>query len=358
MKNYFFNYFVFVFMGFCSLEALTTDSFFNPGMQQEEPKIFVNNRILARVNGKPISTYGLMKKMDLSFYRQYPEYVSSTAARAQYYDMSWKYVLEDMIDKELILADAQESKIEVTAGDVRQEMEKTFGPNIIANLDQAGFSFDEAFKIMQDEIIIGRMVAGRAHAKALRQVTPSKIKQAYEEFIKDPANARLTQWTYRFVTIKDRTLEKTEETAKKCFDLLMQGVPFDQLVAKVKEQKLVGRKGKVTVSKVIKQNDKEISPDYRDILTSLDSGMYSQPFVNKSRVNRTTVYRILFIEEKIPGGVPSFKEMETNLKNKLLDQAIDQETEIYLKKLRQYYHVQWQDIEAFIPTDYQPYTLQ
>ena len=72
--------------------------------------------------------------------------------------MSWKSALEEIIDKELILADAQESKIEVSSGDVRQEMERSFGPNIIANLDKAGISFEEASKIMQEEIIIRRMI--------------------------------------------------------------------------------------------------------------------------------------------------------------------------------------------------------
>lgn len=358
MKASFFISVALLALGTSSLQSFTNESLFMSGSKVEEPKIFVNNRILSRVNGKPISTYDLMRKMDLAFYRQFPEYTSSNVARAQFYDMSWKYVLEDLIDKELILADAQESKIEVSGGDVRQEMEVSFGPNIIMNLDQAGISFEEAAKIMQEEIIIRRMIAGRVHAKAFRQVTPIKVKRAYEEFIDDPANTRLTQWVYRIVTIKERNLQKTEETAKAAHQFLMEGVALDQLPAILKERKCLGRKGQVNVSKSIRHNDKEISNDYRDILLHLDPGMYSQPFSHKSRSNQGVVYRILFIEDKVPGGVPSFKEMEVNLKNKLLDQAIDQETEVYLQKLRQHYHIQLQEIEASIPSDYQPFVLK
>jgi hypothetical protein len=341
-----------------SLEAVKNDALFASSKKQEEPKIFINNRILARVNGKPISTFDLMKKMDLAFYRQYPEYASSIEARAQYYDMSWKYVLEDIIDKELILADAQESKIEVSSGDVRQEMEASFGPNIIANLDKTGISFDDASKIMQEEIIIRRMVSGRVHAKALRQVTPIKVRQAYEEFIQNPENARLTQWSYRIVTIKERHLQKTEETAKAAYQLLMEGVALDQLSSKLKERKLLGRKGKLTVSGIIINNDKEITKDYLEMIVNLDTGMYSQPFAHKSRANNGIVYRILMIQDKIPGGVPSFKEIEGKLKDKLLDQAIDQETETYLQKLRQHYHILPQDLAAYLPSDYQPFELK
>lgn len=358
MKNKIIGCLLMAFVESSTLLAIKNDSLFTSNKQQEEPKIFINNRILARVNGKPISTFDLVKKMDLSFYRQYPQYTSSIVARSQYYDMSWKYVLEDMIDKELILADAKESKIEVSSGDVRQEMESSFGPNIIANLDKAGISFDEASKIMQEEIIIRRMVSGRVHAKALRQITPIKVRQAYEEFIQNPENARLTQWSYRIVTIKDRNMQKMEETSKATYQLLMEGVPLDQLSSVLKERKLLGRKGKVTVSAIIKHNDKEISNDYRDMLVNLDTGMYSQPFPHKSRTNNTTLYRILSVEEKIPGGIPSFKEMETSLKDKLIDQVIDQETTTYLEKLRQHYHIRQHDLDAYLPRDYKPFALQ
>lgn len=355
MKN---KIFVYLLLITSSLSAVNSPSLLSTGKNSEEPKIFVNNRILTKINGKPISTFDLMRKMDLAFYRQYPEYTSSNVARSQYYEMSWKHVLEDMIDKELILADAQESKIEVSSGDVRQEMESSFGPNMIANLDKAGMSFDEASKMMREEIIIRRMVAGRVHAAAVRQVTPIKVRQAYQEFIQNPENARLTQWSYRIVTIKDRNLQKTEETAKAAYKLLLEGIPLDDLNSTLKERKLLGRKGKVTISAIIKNNDKEISKDYQDILTSLDAGMYSQPFTQKSRSNQAVVYRILFIQEKIPGGITSFKEMEEKLKNELLNQAIDQETTIYLQKLRLHYHIKQNDLEANLPADYKPFVLK
>src|SRR5205085_3839907 len=97
---------------------------------EDDKRIIVNNRILAKVNGKALSVYDIMKKMDLLFYRAFPEYTSSTVARFQFYEMNWQAVLRDLIDKELIIADADENKVEVSSGDVRQEMETLFGPNI------------------------------------------------------------------------------------------------------------------------------------------------------------------------------------------------------------------------------------
>ncbi|MBA3815063.1 MAG: SurA N-terminal domain-containing protein, partial [Parachlamydiaceae bacterium] len=121
------------FGSLCTPLLLKADPFlFNT---EQELQIVVNNRILAKVNGKAISVMDLMKKMDLLFYRQFPQYISSAQARYQFYQANWKHLLEEIIDKELILADAQDAKIPISAGDVRQEMEVLFGPNIISNLD-------------------------------------------------------------------------------------------------------------------------------------------------------------------------------------------------------------------------------
>ncbi len=356
MKNKVFIYVFTALLAVSSLQAFKNENLLNT--PRKEPKIFVNNRILARVNDKSISTFDLVKKMDLTFYRQYPQYAHSNDARYQYYEMSWRYVLEEMIDKELVLADAQESKIAVTSGDVRQEMEVALGPNIIENLDKAGLSFDEASKIMQEDLIMNRMLGGRVHAKALRSVTPSKVRQAYETFIADPANARLTQWQYIIITIKERTVERAENAAKAAYQLLMSGTTIDQLSDKLKEQKVLGRKGKVTASNVIKNNDQELSRAYKEALSSLDTGMYSQPFFHKSRESNAPLYRILFVQEKIPGGSPSFKELEGTLKEQLINQAVDQETDVYLQKLRQHYHIRQTDLDAFLPADYQPFILK
>ena len=339
-----------------SLQALKN----NPMMgssAQNEPRIFINNRILAKINGKPISTFDIVKKMDISFYRQYPEYASNTQARFQFYQYNWKYALDELINKELILADAQESKIEVTTGDVRQELEASFGPNIIASLDQIGISYEDASKMVQGDILLRRMIGARVNGKAVRLVTPAKVKKAFEDYLQDPENARLTIWNYRVVTVKERNLQKSEEVAKIVYKLLMEGVALDEVAAALKERKLFGRKGKVTVSSLIKNNEKELSSAYKQALNGMESGMYSQPFSHKSRAENTTVYRILFVNEKIPGGYPTFKEMENVLKERLLNEVADQETELYIQKLRQHYHLRESDLQEMIPPDYQPFLL-
>jgi hypothetical protein len=339
--------------------ALTAASLGSPQNKQESATILINNRILARINGKTISTYDVAKKMDVLFYNQFPEYLSIPEARHQFYQMNWRPVLEELINKELILADAEEHKVEVTGGDTRQEMESLFGPNVHDNLDKVGITFDESSKAVKGDLIIRRMLNMRINSKALRIITPLKVREAYERYIQDPQNISQAQWNYRVVTIKDRNLEKTKETADKIYDLLTeQHIPLDQLAATLKEKNILGRKAKVTVSGLILNNEQELSNTYKEILSEMGDGTTSHPSPHKSRTAQATVYRIFYLKEKIAPGVPSFKEVEARLKDKLLNDYADTETEIYLNKLRQHYHVRNQDLEAMFPADYQPFTLK
>lgn len=327
------------------------------GQPREITKILINNRILAHVNDKAITTYDVAKKMDILFYRQFPQYLSFPEARYQFYLANWESVLEELIYKELILADAKEHKVEISSGDVRQEMEALFGPNIIENLDKAGMTFDEASKIVQGDLIIQKMVNFQVNAKALRVVTPAKVKEAYDFFAKDPKNTIHTKWNYQVITIKDRNMQKAEEVSNKAYRLLIEDkVPLNDLAVALKDKKILTKKSKVTVSEPIVSNEIDLSESYKAILSHMNDGMISQPFANKSRTTSANVYRILVLNNKIPGGVPPFKEVENRIKETLLNKAADQETEKYVQKLRQRYHLRDKDIKAMIPTQYQPFT--
>jgi hypothetical protein len=358
MKNKIVSSLCFLLVGCSSIQAVSKHTSSFQSSRVSEGKLIVQNRILAKVNGKSISTYDVVKKMDISFYREFPEYVSSLAARYQFYMANWESALEDLINKELVLADAQEKKVEISSGEVRKEMEQMFGPNMIENLDKAGLSFDEAAKIVQGDLLLQRMLGIRVYSRVVRMVTPSKVRQAYETFLQDPKNAKQTQWRYQVITFQDRTSKRAEELANKAYQLLMNGVSFSDLTAKLKEQKLMGRKAKVSISDEIHNKENELSESYKQALSPMETGMYSQPVAQKSRKTNTTVYRIFYVKEKVPGGFPPFKEMETPLKNQLLDQISSQEIDSYIKKLRQYYYVRNSDLKAMIPSDYQPFVLQ
>lgn len=342
-------------LGCCPIEAGSVSSLFN---QEDTTRIIVNNRILAKINGKTISTHDVMKKMDILFYKQFPEYTSHVVGRFQFYQVNWKSILDELIDKELILADAAELKIEISGGDVRQELEVMFGPNMIDNLHKIGMSYDEASKIILGELTLRRMIAQRVHSRALRLATPSKARQAYEQYITKPENIRLTKWKYQVVTVRDPNQTKAGTAADAIYKLLVsESIPLNQISDVLQERQLIGRKTKVAVSDEINNDEKEVSESYKEVLVAMDAGMYSQPSLQKSRTDKGSVYRIFYVKEKIPGGVPPYKELETKLQEQVMGDIIDQETDRYLTRLRQHFHVQESDLASMLPQDYQPFVL-
>lgn len=346
-----------LFLAITSLTSLELHADSLLGGPSQDQHIIVNNRILAKANAKAISVIDVMKKLDLLFYRQYPQYASNVQARFQFYQTNWKSALDELIDKELILVDAEEMKLKVNQGDVRQEMESVFGPNIIINLDKAGLTYDEAYQLVFDDITIRRMLYFRVHMKVLSQVTPQKIREFYNEIA--DKNIRDNEWIFNVVTIRQRDSAKAGETANLVYNLLTDDkISLNDLLAKLDEMKVyIPKQKNVTVSEEFKTNEKELSDVFKQILTKLSPDTYSLPIAQKSRSDNSSVFRIFYLKSMVPGGVIPFSELETKIKNKLLDEGVSKETEAYFKRQRKHFDIQEAHLDDSLSPDFQPFTL-
>jgi len=316
---------------------------------EENAHISVNNRIVAKVNGKAISVVDLMKKMDLLFYREFPQYAASSQARFQFYQANWKYILQEMVEKELILADAEENKLVVSAGDIRQEMETLFGPNIISNLDKIGMTFDEASKIILGDITIQRMLYIRVQGKALRNVTPLQVRTYYEEFAKE--NVQPDQWIYQVISIRNKNAAQGATIAHRAHQLLTEeSLPLENLQATLLA--ISDDKTRVNVSEEFHHDEKAISQEYREILSPMAPQSYSKPIALQSRATKETVFRLFFLKEMIPGGTPPYAKVEHQLKNQLVDKIISAESKAYINRLRKHF-----DVQETVPENFAPFSL-
>lgn len=350
--------FLFLFLLLCnivtSLEVRGDSLLFG---KEDSLRLVVNNRILAQVNDKAISVVDVMKKMDVLFYREFPQYTSSIQARYQFYKANWKHVLGELISKELVLADAEENKLPVTNGDVRQEMESLFGPNIISNLDKIGLNYDEAQKIVQGDIIIRRMIYVRVNAKAVKKVTPQVVRAAYDAFAQQPANIKPDIWQYNVISIRDKEATRGAEAANLVYELLNSNTPLEQLAPKIKEN-LLFEKTQINVSEQYNLEEKDISAAYKEVLTKMEPHTHSQPIVQKNRSDKSNnLFRIFVLKDLKKGGVPAFSEMELDIKDKLLDEEITRETDAYLKKLRKHFHVH-EDHLTQTDASFEPFSLK
>lgn len=323
----------------------------------QQPQIIINNRILAKVNGKAISVIDLMKKMDLLFYREYPQYASSVEARYQFYQMHWKQMLSEIIDKELIIIDSEEGKLIVNPGDVREEMEQLFGPNIILNLDKVGLTFNEAYQMILNDIRTRRMIYFKVQSKVFSRITPQKIRNYYDDVAKD--HIRDNEWVYNIVTIRHRDGTKAAERANLAYRLLKEDkIPVAGLDDHLKKNFPPNPKTPtVAVSEELHIKEKELSDVFKKTLETLTPGTYSAPIVQKSRNDNSTVIRIFFLKDMVPGGVVPFEELSDKIKGKLIEEGIAAETDTYLKKLRRHFDVQDETLNELLSSDFQPFMI-
>lgn len=315
----------------------------------EEPKIAVQNAILAKVNGTTISMLDVKKKMDLFFHQNYSHLADSTQARFQFYETSWHQMLMEMIDHQLILADATEKEVKLSDGEIREEMEMRFGPNIMLTLDKIGLSYDEAWKMVKEELIVSRMNWWFIHSKALAQVTPQDIRHTYRLYLEE--NPSYQEWKYRIISMRG---ENAEAIAKKAYSLLTASENSPECLADA----LKAIDPSIQVSSEYTATDRELSKTHQAALAPLSPTQYSQPLLQTSRSDKQPIARIFYLSQKSDHPAPSFEQISTTLRQELLQKAAAQESTSYLAKLHKHYGYDDSYLNAMIPSDFHPFSLE
>lgn len=349
-KKIFFNLLTLSSLIFCDISASSL-------WQGSNAQIAVNNRVLAKINGKAFSVIDLMKKMELVFYREYPEYADSAEAKIQFFKSQWKYVLDELIDAELILASSKEMNMSVSDGDVRQEIERIFGPNVVDNIDKLGMSYEEVFKMLASDITVQRMTYSMAQMQAMNKIGPSDVRASYEQFCKE--NPIEEEWSYRVITLKGSHKDNLELTAELCHALLEQkSSTLDELSTFLEDKQLISKEINVSVSEPFIRQAKTVSTAHKEILTSLTPETFSKPIFSESTGQKKQLSaKIFYIEKYQAPGVHPLKEVEARLKNKLLEKAIDEETVAYRQKLRKRFGIEPDFLAKKLPINFEPFIL-
>lgn len=310
-------------------------------------KIVVQNAILAKVNGNTISMMDVKKKMDLIFHQNYPQYRDSAQARLQFYEASWRQVLRDMIDNELIISDALDKEIKLTDGDIREVMEERFGPNVMQTLDKIGVTYDETWKMVKNELIVQRMTWWFVQSKAVSSVTPQDIRQAYRLYLEE--NPPYSEWKYHVISIRMENAD--DEAAARIYEALSTSgqAPTKENLSALQQEGVT-----ISLSNEFVAKSQDLSELHKAALEDLAFGGYSQPNMQTTK-DKKALYRIFYLVEKADYPAPPFEALAGQLKNGLIQEAIVHESDSYLKKLRKFYGF---DGKTAIPDDLQPFSLQ
>jgi parvulin-like peptidyl-prolyl isomerase len=321
----------------------------------ENGELIIHNRILANVNGKAISVVDVMKKMDVFLARAYPQHASSVLSRYQFFSQNWRDTLNQMVDNELIIADAEKLEIKITDAEIREKIHDRFGPNIMSNLDQLAITLDEAWHMIYAEIAVQRMSWYRVHSKAIGRVSPQYIKDGYEAYLTE--NPAEEAWKYQVLSIRGATDALGSIFAKKAQALIRKNpLPFETLAQRLKED-MNDANVKVTLSEEYQLEDSKISQAHKNVLCNLAAGEYSHPISQTSRHDKSVVHRIFFLKEHKVTPPKSFNSMVDTLYDQLVIKEVNKEFPAYLWKLRKQFNYEGQELNA-IPSDFTPFELK
>jgi hypothetical protein len=339
---------------FLALLALNTLTAAVPMMDvTDNHKIGVQNSILAKVNGTTISMMDVKKKMDLLFHQNYPHLLNSSQARFQFYETSWRHVMMEMIDQELILADAADKEIKLADAEVREEIENRFGPNVMTTLDKIGISYEETWKLIKNELIVRRMTWWFIHSKAMSKVTPQEIRQSYRLYLKE--HPAYSEWTYRVLTIRgDAPAPASEELYNQIRPL---GQSPESIEALLREFEAAHSGISISLSTEYQAKDIELSESHKSALASLEPGQYSQPISQVSR-DKKEVCRLFYLGAKSDHPAPSFEEISPVLKNEILQKTSGEVSQNYIEKLRKHYRFDSSHLKEMLPEDLTPFAIQ
>lgn len=329
----------------------------NP-MAPAAPSFSINNRTLVRINGKVISLMDVVKKMDIIIYEHFPEIRNSPVKLYQFYSSQWKHTLDEMIFNELTIADGESKEIKISDGDVREEMERRFGPNIISNLTKLNLKYDEVRDMVHSELLVRQLHGMKIYSKAQLSVTPSNIKTEYLAHLeKNPSKEELT---YQVISVRGKDAQKCKNVIETVSsDLALSSTKLADLVDSVKTLPAVQDKSVVVnVSKDIVLDSKNLSEEHKTILSSLKEKEYSNPIAQISRVDNSNVYRIFHLKNRKSIETPKFNQLCEELENNLLNKAAQKEKEEYKQKLYKKFGFDQEFIAAITPEDYQPFTIK
>lgn len=331
--------------------------------QRGEPRlrIEINNRVLACPNSKPISVLDLTRKMDIQFMHYCPELAESIQARFQFYQMAWRAALDEMINHQLILADAEERELKITEGEIHQELDTMFGPDVVKTLDDLEISYEDACDMVKNDLVVDRMKGAMVMSRAFCSINPAMIQAAYEEFKAKAIDE--DEWHYRMLSIRHPDSQKAAHAAEVAKGLLgaSPGLDMEALANQLEMMRRGGEldfRTSISISELEKRTLKSLATSHRDALQSLRKGEVSEPIGQVSRIDRCMVYRIFHVVDFVEKLPPSFRDVEVKLKNQLLQQLILKEQEKYIARLRDQYGISDEYIAQMIPEDFQPFAIR
>jgi hypothetical protein len=347
MKSLF--YFLLPILGLFSSTCYATEFSEYSITSEEMGQITIHNRILTKFNNKTYSVLDVVKKMDMIFDSHYPQFAHSKLARYQFYSMQWKDTLQKMLDQELILLDAERIGVKATDAEVREELLRKYGPNVMTSLDRLKLSYEEARKMVFEDLIAEKTLYFKVYSEALR-VRPNDIKEKYITYCEE--NPASQKWRYQVLTIRSEDENISQALAQLAFDLLKEKRELSDISKDLQSE---NPDTTVLFTPEIISDNASISQAHKTVIETLNPGGFSAP-ISQVNKDQSIVHRIFYLKEKDVINPPEFPKLAEKIKDGLIQESIALHLLNYMKKLKTRYGFSEQDLN--INSDFKPFSYQ
>ncbi len=322
-------------------------------LHADSQKIVVNNRILTHVNGKTLSMLDVVKQMDVYLSQYYPQYLDAEEAKIQFYNVQWKPTLQRMIDQELMMADAESREVKATDAEVREEIQNRYGPNVMGSLDKLGITYEEAKKMVYQDLVVQKIQWLRVTSKVLSRVTTEVVKKAFNNYLIQ--NPPKEMWTFQFLTIRQDEIDTALSMAEQIIDLQETSSSLLPVAIDLFKQKLPETEWThFSLSTELNLEEKELSEAHRDALSKMTVNNWSRPVIQKSR-DGSEVVRIFHLKSHTKQETPLFETMANGLRQEILNQYAEKEMDVYLARLHQRFNYNTDSLD--IPPQFEPFSF-
>ncbi|NGX49372.1 MAG: hypothetical protein K940chlam5_00970 [Candidatus Anoxychlamydiales bacterium] len=347
------KFFIKLFIPLIAIAPILNANDFRNSPMEQNANINVNNTVLAKVEDRAITALDVKKKLDIAFERSFTDLIDSKSARFQFYQSGWPQVLDEVINNELVLLDAKKREFTISDAELTEEMENKYGPNIIANLQRVNLTLEEAQKMLSEEMIIHRMLYYFVRSKAEQNVTPNKIKNSFQLYIKENPSQEI--YSYNVISVRCDDNKIANLAANKVHLLLKEkNQNPKELEDTLKEIEKEYKNCSINVSNLYKTSSKDLSLSHKNILKDLEKNNFSDISSQVSRINNKQISRIFYLKDLEKIEAKTFDEISNELKTKLVEKELLQVGNNFFNKLKKEYLVE----NKVISKDFCPFTFE
>ena len=296
---------------------------FHPSVSGE-----ICNRVVAIVNDEVVTLYELDTMIQLLTGTPSKQLKNKSE---EIYIKTRQKVLDDLVDQKIVLEKIKELKIEVTAKEVDQAIERVKADNqftqedLLAELKEQGNNYESYRKSIKEELERIQLINYEVKSKII--LREEEIEEYYNTHRDEFTSEGRVRLALIFLKQEDPA-DKNEaralyQKAQEILSMIKDGKNFANLARKLSNGPGASEGGDLGVFKMA-----ELNPEMAEIIKDLSAGEVSKPIIRPSGI------KIIKVEEKDGGGEKSLEQVRNAIQTILYRKELDKKYSAWIKELR------------------------